>query len=382
MTKILIIEDETTIREEMGDWLILEGYEVLTAKDGVEGIELAYQHQPDLIICDIAMPRLNGHSVLLELQSHPETVAIPFIFATARAEIEDIRHGMTLGADDYIIKPFTRLQLLESIQARLKRKANVEDEKNQQIEYLASALADEREQQQLKSRLVSMFAHDFRNPLAVILSSSNLLRQYGQQLSEENKTAKLLRIEGSVQRLQNLLDEMLLVAEMETGNLQFSPTLCNPTQLIEDVIESYKFIYGKTRQISISSTLDKEYLIDSRLVKQIVDNLLSNATKYSPVGSEILVTLSESHHTLQLTVRDHGIGIPEGDQPKLFKAFQRGSNVENIKGTGLGLAIVRHAVDLHNGEIRLESRPDLGTTFTIMLPVHTNPTELNSNSEY
>lgn len=367
MTTILVIEDETTIREEICDWLRLEDYEPLSAKDGVEGIELAYKHRPDLIVCDIAMPRLNGHNVLLELQSHPGTASIPFIFVTARADIDDIRQGMTLGADDYVTKPFTRLQLLESIEARFKRKAKLEAERIQQVEHLASALADEQEKQQLKLRLVSMFAHDFRNPLAVILSSSTLLRRYGDKLTEENKSSKLLRIESSVQRLLNLLDEMLLVAEMESGNLQFTPEPVNLTTITNEVVENYKFLYSETHNITLSSNIKEDCPLDSRLIRQAVENLLSNATKYSPQGGEISVRLTETNSNIQIAISDHGIGIPIENQKQLFESFQRGSNVGQIEGTGLGLAIVKQAVELHNGQITFESEANEGTTFSILL---------------
>src|SRR5690349_8908794 len=116
MTKILVIEDEKILREEVADWLMLEDYEAMSAEDGIAGVEAAFRHLPDLIICDITMPRLDGHGVLLELRANSTTADIPFIFVTARASYEDVRTGMDLGADDYITKPFTRLELLTAIQ--------------------------------------------------------------------------------------------------------------------------------------------------------------------------------------------------------------------------------------------------------------------------
>jgi len=368
MTRILVIDDETTLREEVCEWLMLEDYEVFDAQDGVAGIELAYKHRPDLIICDIAMPRMNGHNVLLELQSHPETATIPFIFVTARADTEDIRYGMSLGADDYITKPFTRLQLLDSIKSRLEKKAQMEASFNQKVDYFASALDEERTKQVLKSRLVSMFAHDFRNPLAVIMSSVNILQSYSEKMTEEKQSAKLQQIEGSVSRLINMLDEMLLIAEMEGGHLQFKPELLNLTTLVEDTVKNFQSIYYETHIIEFTSNFNGQHLLDARLVRQIVDNLLSNATKYSPQGGKVTVSLMEALDAIQIIVKDEGLGIPEANHDVLFEAFERGTNVGQIKGTGLGLSIVKQAVDIHGGEINFISEVDLGTTFTITLP--------------
>lgn len=123
MTKILVIEDIPILREEIVEWLILEGYEAFGAADGVDGVKAALLHHPDLIICDIMMPRLDGYGVLREVREDQSTAAVPFIFMTARAAHEDIQKGADFGADDYITKPFTRLELFEIIQRRLPKKA-------------------------------------------------------------------------------------------------------------------------------------------------------------------------------------------------------------------------------------------------------------------
>ncbi len=119
MPTILVIEDESLLRVEVAEWLMFEGYTAITAEDGVVGVEKALQHGPDLIVCDIMMPRLDGYGVLLEIRSNSVTADIPLIFLTARAAHEDIRAGMNLGADDYLTKPFTRVELLQAIKSRL-----------------------------------------------------------------------------------------------------------------------------------------------------------------------------------------------------------------------------------------------------------------------
>ncbi len=122
MTRILVIEDETFLREEILEWMGFENYDAIGAENGLVGIELAIQHQPDLIVCDVTMPGLDGYGVLRQLRSNPATAAIPFIFMTARATQDDIFQGIESGADDYITKPFFQKDLMHAIELRLSKK--------------------------------------------------------------------------------------------------------------------------------------------------------------------------------------------------------------------------------------------------------------------
>jgi CheY-like chemotaxis protein len=123
MTRILLIDDEAGLREEVTEWLTLEAYDVECAANGLEGLNLAFRNIPDLIICDVSMPEMDGYRVLLALKANPSTTAIPFIFVTAKASLDDIREGMHLGADDYITKPFTLTELLQTVESQLEKKS-------------------------------------------------------------------------------------------------------------------------------------------------------------------------------------------------------------------------------------------------------------------
>jgi len=368
MTKVLIIEDEAILRAEVAEWLTFEDYEVITAADGLDGLQTALQHRPDFIICDITMPRLDGYGVLLELRSNPDTASIPFIFVTARAAHEDIRQGMSLGADDYITKPFTRLELLRAIESRLQKKAAVEENYGAEIKQWQQAFEQEHEQRMLKARIIAMFTHDFRNPLSAILASIGLLRNYEERLSQERKHTHLNKIEGSVRQLLQMLDDMLLVAQMEGGHLEYQPQSLNVAAFVEDIVEEFRIIYEDPEWLKFSTTLEIKCEIDPRLFRQIAGNLISNAIKYSPSDTDVTVLLMKTADTIELQVQDKGIGIPEEDLPRLFQPFQRASNVGTLKGTGLGLAIVRQAVALHGGDIVVESKIGVGTTVQVILP--------------
>lgn len=368
MTKILVIEDETILREEIIQWLSLEDYEAYGASDGLEGVKVALQEHPDLIICDITMPRLDGYGVLLELRADPAMTTTPFIFVTARAAHEDIRKGMDAGADDYITKPFTREELLSAIQSRLAKKTMLEQKHETEVGVLREVLGYEQERQMFKTRLVAMFSHDFRNPLASILSSNSLLRNYAHRMDAEKQQMHFKRIEASGRQLIQMLDDMLIVARIETGNLELKLESLNIEELLQNIVDEFRAIHGENYKITFNSYFNQVVTADAVLLRQITTNLLSNAVKYSPQHSEVILSLDYRDGLIVLTVQDQGIGIPEAEQRNVFKSFQRASNVGNVSGTGLGLAIVKQAVDLYGGSIYLESGLEKGTAFRVELP--------------
>jgi two-component system sensor histidine kinase/response regulator len=369
MTKILVIEDEKILREEVIEWLTLEDYEAIAAEDGMAGVEAALRELPDLIVCDVTMPRLDGHGVLLELRSTPKTADIPFIFVTARASYEDIRIGMGMGADDYITKPFSRLEFLQAIQTRLEKRGVIEQKRQREVQQWQQAFEQEREQRLLKSKLVSMFSHDFRNPLASILISNSLLRDYSERMDENRRLGHFQRVEAAVDQLLQMLDDMLVVAQLENGKLDFKPEPLNAGEFLGHIVADFQANHEETHRLLYDNHLPEAIMADSRLLRQIASNLISNAIKYSPRGSEVTIRLERQAETCILSVQDQGIGIPETDLSRLFSEFQRASNVGLIQGTGLGLTIVKQAVDLHGGSLDLQSQAGVGTTVIVRFPI-------------
>lgn len=369
MVKILIIEDESLLREEIAEWLTFEGYEASTAPDGVVGVRKALLERPDLIICDIMMPGLDGYGVLIEVHAHPETVDMQFIFVTARSAHEDIRMGMALGADDYITKPFSRKEILQAIEARIRKKEQQRQAYQEMVTQIQQALTKEKENRLFKSKLIAMFAHDFSNPLTAILVSNSMIRDYADRMDEQRRLTHTARIEACVHQLIQMLDDLLIVSKMESGHFELKLEMLNIGAFFEQMIIEYRAIYGETHKIIFEDHFQHHLLSDVRLLQQIGSNLISNAIKYSPGMKDIQVTLAEIAGNCVLTVQDNGIGIPQEDQARLFEAFQRGSNVGSIVGTGLGLAIVKQAVDLHNATLQFESKVGIGTTMAVHIPM-------------
>lgn len=235
---------------------------------------------------------------------------------------------------------------------------------------ISKALAREKELSELKSGFVSMASHEFRTPLATILSSTELLEHYSHKWTEAKKLSHLQRIQVAVKRMTELLNDVLLIGKAEAGKLEFEPTPLNLVQFCRALVEEVQ-VTTTTHTIAFHTQGEcTNTCMDEKLLRHILVNLLSNAIKYSPQADIVHFDLVCDQEVATFQVRDQGIGIPEIDQAKLFDSFHRASNVGTISGTGLGLAIVKKSVDLHNGKLTVASEVEVGTTFTVTLPLN------------
>lgn len=233
-----------------------------------------------------------------------------------------------------------------------------------------SALQREQELNELRSRFVAMTSHEFRTPLAAILSSAELLKLYGDRLPGDEKSALLETVDDSVQRMTQMLDRILLISKAEARMLEFKPLTIDPVALCRKVIEDVGRRHPETPcEIMLQpSWISRGQAYDEKLLRHILENLLSNAVKYSPAGGTVrLGVISEADATV-FQVSDEGIGIPNADRDNLFTSFHRASNVGDIRGTGLGLSIVKVSVELHGGRITVDSIENKGSRFTVRLP--------------
>jgi PAS domain S-box-containing protein len=244
-------------------------------------------------------------------------------------------------------------------------------ERKQAEEELRQSLERERELNELKSRFVSMVSHEFRTPLTTILSSSQLLKNYHERLTDERRDGHLTKIETQVRRLTELLEDVLTLSRAESVGFRFTPIPLDLEELCRSLTEEIQVITNTPHQIVFSSDGDcAGFMGDEKLLRQIVINLLTNAIKYSPNGGDVEFRLYCDEDNATLIVKDFGLGIPPDDQKRLFEPFHRAKNVGTISGTGLGLAIVKRAVEAHKGTIAVDSVVDVGTTFTIIIPLY------------
>ena len=236
------------------------------------------------------------------------------------------------------------------------------------------ALVRQQQLNELRSRFVAMTSHEFRTPLAAILSSAELLKYYGARLPDAEKDLIVDNIEAGVKRMTLMLDRILNIGKAEAGMLEFKPSTIDLRAVCDAIVENAKQQQPQ-QACSVATDFDfdaSEGLYDEKLLRHIFDNLLSNALKYSPKGGVIRFEVRRDAHNMVFQVHDRGIGIPADEIADLFSTFHRASNVGNIPGTGLGLAIVKNSVDLHGGTIQATSTLGQGTCFTVRLQATSN----------
>ncbi len=246
--------------------------------------------------------------------------------------------------------------------------ATLEENVEERTRKLTEALEKQRELLRVKTRFVSMISHEYRTPLTVISSSASILQRYADRLDDQKKERHLAKIQNQVHKLNGMLQDVLEVNRAETSGIKFSAEEVDVQETVSQVVaELQRHTPQPVVTVEVQGT-PRLVALDKRLFKLIVENLVSNALKYSPADSTIDCRLGYQEDRLLLQVTDQGIGIPADEQEKLFSAFHRASNVGQIPGTGLGLSIVRQSVEAHNGNLSFESEEGRGTTFTITLP--------------
>lgn len=233
---------------------------------------------------------------------------------------------------------------------------------------LREALARETELSQLKSRFVSMVSHEFRTPLTTILTSSDLLRRYNTRLDDQKRDHHLQKIQTQVGRLTQLMDDILVISRAETVGMQFKPNDGDLLMLCQGLVQEMHALDPRHEIVFETELEECPMQFDESLLRLILNNLFSNAFKYSEPGSVVRLKLAAVADQACLTLSDQGIGIPEDDQRQIFGTFHRATNVGTVPGTGLGLAIVKMAVDAHGGTIILDSHEGIGSTFVVTLP--------------
>jgi PAS domain S-box-containing protein len=242
-------------------------------------------------------------------------------------------------------------------------------------EEILKALQREQELSEAKSRFIAMTSHDLRTPLTTIQSSVDLLKHRSEKLSPERQLLHLDRISSATEQMTSMVQDVLLLSEAEAGNLQFNPALVDLAQLCRSVVADLEVAHKNQHIVEFAVSDEygtRDLLLDSKLVRYILINLLTNAFKYSRQGSTIQLHLICHPESVVLRIQDQGIGIPAQDIPRLFESFYRASNAGMVEGTGLGLAIVKQCVDLHGGKITVDSAVGKGATFTVTLPLINN----------
>jgi len=258
----------------------------------------------------------------------------------------------------------------EDLNSTISKLENEVTERKKAEEEVRKSLEKERELNELKSKFVSIASHEFRTPLSAILSSIALVDQYNERGEGEKITKHTLRVRSSVKQLTSILNDFLSLGKLEEGRIDVVRETIGLSTLFADIHDEIKSILREGQQLRIEHKSDRDnVIVDQRILRNILLNLLSNASKYSAPNKNIYLRSYFSNGRAEISIRDEGVGIPEEDQKYLFERFFRASNVSNIQGTGLGLNIVKRYTELLNGSIHFSSEYGQGSTFTLTIPI-------------
>ncbi|MDJ0518919.1 MAG: response regulator [Trichodesmium sp. MO_231.B1] len=362
MKKILVIEDDKSILTIITDILEAEDFVVVGAKNGRVGIEKAQQEIPDLILCDVMMPEVDGYGVLKSLRQNLVTEAIPFIFLTAKSTKADLREGMELGADDYLTKPFTRDELMKAINTRLDKKSIIERRTQEQLD-------------DLRTSITLSLPHELRTPLNGIIGYSQFIIEDFQDLEENEILTMLENINVSAHRLYRLIQNFLLYTDLELlsrdrDRLELFKTgsLSNPRSIIREVALEKARSFNRLKDLDITSE-NANLKISEPNFRKIIDELLDNAFKFSPPNTKVQVIGRLLQNIFAVDFIDNGTGmnINEIANVGAYKQFNR--HIYEQQGSGLGLILAKQMTELHNGKLIIQSIPKQETTVTIFLPI-------------
>ena len=363
MTKILVIEDAKDLRDDVVEMLTLEGYETSGAENGLVGVKLARKIYPDLIVCDIMMPELDGYGVLQDLRSTPDTATIPFIFLTAKTDRVDMRHGMVLGADDYLTKPFRVNELLDSIKVRLEKIAELERAASKRIDAMAE-------------NIMTALPHELRTPLNTIIGFSEMLTVESQSLKPDLITDWSQHINVAAHRLYRLVENYLFYARLEVAR-NGNQTIINvddaklefPLSVVEMQVYARAEHYGRQADLETNfADTDGVKMFDLHLNK-IVEELIDNAFKFTQEGEKVMVTTKVDDDHYLICIKDEGRGMSREDINSIGAYMQFERWFFEQQGMGLGLAIVKLLTDIYGCELNFDSLPNPGLAVEVKIPL-------------
>ncbi len=361
---LLIVDDEIS-NVVILERLFRSEYQTTSVDNGQAALELLETEAFDLVLLDIMMPLVSGLEVLKAIRAYPETAELPVILISARMDENDIVQGLSIGANDYITKPFRLSELRARVRTQVTLK-RLQDERNQTINELRAA-------HELKDRFFRIASHDLKGPLGNLRLVHFLLRP---RLEDDPMADELLSTaDANLKTMECVINEFLDMAAMQSGaiDLHLESVVIEP--LVDDLLRQYH-LNALRKDINVdSSRINGVIYCDPARFSQALGNLISNALKYSPWNSQIMLWTEINGAFTRICVGDQGPGVPDNERGRLFTQFGRLSNrpTDGETSTGLGLWIAKHLTTLQGGDIGVDSPQDGGSIFWIELP-NTSPT--------
>jgi two-component system, sensor histidine kinase and response regulator len=363
MKKILVIDDSAEIREIIEQTLTCEGFRVLGAEDGVSGVELAKHELPDLILCDINMPNLDGFDTLALLRKEALTAAIPFIFLTGAAEKTYFRKGMELGADDFLNKPFNASELMAAVTARLAKHEAVQRRSEQKLD-------------ELRGNITLALPHELRTPLNGILGLSTILMEDYKTMQPQEFFETARYIHEAALRLHRLIENFLAYAQIELVSadrakiaLLRAAELIPVGSLISEVAQEKAKIFHREKDLTLQIT-PADLPISQDHLKKIVEELVDNALKFSDPGTAVNISTATDNGSFRLSITDRGRGMSTEQIAKIGAHMQFERQFYEQQGAGLGLFIAKRLTELYGGQLTIQSSLGQGTIVSFSLPVN------------
>ena len=361
MSKVLIIEDEEDIRANIQDLLEIHDYEVITAGNGKDGIELVLTTSPELIICDINMPIMNGLDLIKELRQHPEFYTIPFLFLTANASEDSIRLGMSLGADDYITKPYKGTELIRAVEIRL--------EKSRKMKELLTTKLDE-----LKKSISFSMPNQLSAPLNAIMSFSDLLKGNVSDFRSEEMDGIIDHIHDSGARLLRLVDNYTYFNKLIGGSL--TKDILNESHtystvdLIKNIAENVTVNHSFKNDFLFELSDNKPVNLSEEYFIKVIYEVIDNAVKFSEPDKPVKIVSVSSGGFLIIKVINFGRGMSHDEIANIDSFMQFGRDSFEQQGLGLGLSIVTKILTVAGGKLQIESVPNDFTAVRIYFPLN------------
>jgi two-component system sensor histidine kinase/response regulator len=351
MNRVLIIEDDAVARRQLAQLFRFE------AESGESGIACASKVPPDLVVCDIMLPGMDGFAVLEVLRKRSKTALTPFIFLTAKAGGKDMREGMNQGADDYITKPFDPDALLASARQRLaRRRLQLEEAERRAADTgMAAAAALPREMEGCLAHLES---------LSDALAATYIGDLQAGEIRESMRT-EISRLRSLSQRLR-LYGELPNLYARRFAGAGSAAASCS-SQIAVNMAHQVASRWDRSGDLDVRASTTSVALTPDTL-ELVARELVDNACKFSPASSRIVLSISPEPGCCKIVVADHGPGMPD-EQIRSVGAFQQFWNgSERPSGLGIGLVLVQTLVRLHGGEVQIESEPDAGTRVSVLAP--------------
>jgi signal transduction histidine kinase len=357
---ILLVEDDSMVRQNLVELLEAESFEVIPANHGAQAMEVLEHFVPDVIICDVMMPIMDGHTLLKNVRAQRSLADIPFIFLTAKADPVEQRRGMTMGADDYLTKPFTREQLLSAIAIRIEKRDLMRAKYNEQLDTLRNSIS-------------GTLPHELRTPLTGIIGFAEYLLDNLDTTSPEEAREFLTFILNSGKRLHRLIENYVTYSDLQMKKLSMSNTgyrssigmsvLETLTQIAQN--ESYEFERSDDLVLDID---DAELFVEEKDAEKIFTELIDNAFRFSRMGTKVKIVGRQEETMYMVRIIDSGIGMSPDQVASIGAYVQFDRHKHEQQGSGLGITIARGLVELLGGRFSIQSAEGVGTTVECRLP--------------